>query len=244
MQTQDVPGEFIFKLWPWIEANKNRLIGAAVALVVFSGILFFISSHREQREVDAGQALTALLVNPTTGGNGSQMAIAFEQVADKYTGTPAGQRARLQAAAALFDNGSYQDAQTQFQKYLTDSPTGPFAATAALGLAASLEAQNKLDEAAADYQRVISLYPGSACVAQAEFGLGRITEGQNKLSEALSHFQNAARVNQAGALTQEAEMRAAELEAKLAAAAPKPSVKPLLEAAPKTAVSTQTMVKP
>lgn len=221
MQTQDAPAEIIFKLWPWLEANKNRLIGVLAAIIVVAGIFFFISSHQEQQEVDAGQALTMLLVSPTANANAAQTAEAFEQIASKYPGTAAGRRARLQAAAALFDAGRYPDAQAQFQKYLEASSTGPLAATAELGVAASLEAQNKLEAAAAAYQKVTVAYASSSCVLPAEFALGRIAEQQNKLPEALSHYENAARASLGGTLAQEAAQRAFEIRNKIAATTPK-----------------------
>ena len=219
MQTQDAPAEIIFKLWPWLEANKNRLIGALAAVIIVAGIMFFISSHQEQKEVDAGQALTLLLVSPTASASNAD---AFAQLAAKYPGTAAGQRAQLQAAAALFNAGRYPDAQAQFQKFLDATSTGPLAATAQLGVAASLESQNKLEAAAAAYQKITSAFAGSASVLPAEFALGRIAEQQNKLTEAMSHYENAARASMGGTLAQEAAQRAFAIKAKLAATAPKP----------------------
>ena len=218
MQTQDAPAEIIFKLWPWLEANKTRLIGALAAIIIASGILYFISSQKAQKEIDAGQALTALLVSPTANANSGQMADAFAQVAVKYPGTAAGQRAQLQAAAALFSAEKYADAQAQFQKFLDTSSTGALAATAELGVAASLEAQNKLDLAVAAYQKVASSFASSASALPAEYALGRIAEQQNKLTEAMSHYENAARANAGSTLAQEAAQRAFEIKAKLAAA--------------------------
>jgi TolA-binding protein len=214
MQTQDAPTEFLFKLWPWLEANKNRLIGALAAIIVVAGVWFFISSQREQREVDAGEALTWLMVNPNANGN---LPDAFANLAAKYAGTAAGQRAQLQAGAALFNAGKYADAQAQFQKYLDAGSSAPLAAAAQLGVAACLEAQNK-PEAASAYQKITTLYAGSTSVPPAEFALGRIAEQQNKLSEAVSHYENVARAGSGGSMAQEAGMRAVELKTKLAAA--------------------------
>lgn len=222
MQTPDAPAEIIFKIWPWLEANKNRLIGMLAAIIVVAGILFFISSQREQREVDAGQALTSLMVNPTLNANGGQISEAFAQLAAKYAGTAAGQRAQLQAGATLFNAGKYADAQAQFQKYLDAGALTPLAATAELGVAACLEAQNKLEPAVAAYQKVVSVYAGSSSVPPAEFALGRIAEQQNKLTEAISHYENTARASLGGSMAQEAAARASELKAKIAAA-PKPA---------------------
>ena len=222
MPTQDAPAEFLFKLWPWLEANKNRLIGALAAIVVAAGVGFFISSHRAQQEVDAGQALTLLLVSPSASASLGQAADNFAQIAKKYPGTAAGQRAQLQAAAALFSAGRYADAQAQFQKSLAASPTGPLAATAQLGVAASLEAQNQLDLAAKEYQKVTTGFVGSLSVLQSEFALGRIAEQQNKLTDAASHYEKAARAGSGSSLAQEAAQRAFDIKNKIAAAAPKP----------------------
>lgn len=246
MQTQDAPAEIIFKLWPWVEANKNRLIGGLVVILVGSFIAYYISSQRAQREIDAGQALTTLLVNPGTSRGGSQRAGDLEHLAATYAGTAAGQRAQLQAAAALFEDGNYTDAQAQFKKYLDANPTGPFADTAELGIAASLEAQNQIDPAAAAYQRVVSAFPGSSSLASAEFALGRIAERQNKLTDAMGHYENVVRASLGGSLRQEAMMHAADVKARIDAAAPKPTAKPQPEVAPKVSVSSQPLpaVKP
>ena len=57
MQTQDAPAEIIFKLWPWLEANKKGLIGGLLAIIAVSGIVYFISAQRAQKEVEAGRAV-------------------------------------------------------------------------------------------------------------------------------------------------------------------------------------------
>ncbi|HUC85834.1 MAG TPA: tetratricopeptide repeat protein [Candidatus Acidoferrales bacterium] len=244
MPTQDTPAELLIKLWPWLEANKNRLIGALVAVVVFGGILFFMSSERQQRDIAAGQALTALVDNPPAAINSSEMAASLERVAATYPGTGAGLRARLQAAGALFDSGNYADAQAQFQKYLDTDSTGPFAATAQLGVAACLEAENKLDQAANAYLRVLSAYPGSPFVTQAEFGLGRIAEEQHKFSDAVSYYDKVAAGTMGGTLGQEAALRSSELKLKMAAAVPKPAAAPQMQAAPKATATPPPATKP
>jgi predicted negative regulator of RcsB-dependent stress response len=218
MQTQDVPGEFLFKLWPWLEANRNRLIGALVVIVLISGVFYFVSAQRAQKQVDAGQAMTSLMMNPEASSS-TQRATEFEQLAEKYSGTIAAQRAQLQAAGALFDAGSYPEAQALFQKFLDANPSGSLAATAELGIASSLEAQGKTDAAAGAYQRVISSNPDSSYLAPAELALGRIAEAQNRLSEAVTHYQNASRAAMGTSITQEANLRIAELQARVSAAA-------------------------
>jgi TolA-binding protein len=164
------------------------------------------------------------------------MAAAFEQLATTYSGSAAGERAELQAAGALFEAGSYAEAQTQFKKCLDGNPSGPLAAIAQLGYAASLDAQNQTEPAAAAYGRVLSVFPSSPCVLQAEFALGRIAEQQNNPTEAMNHYEKVRREAAGTSLQQEAMIREASVKARMEAAAPKPAGPPQLEAAPKPAV--------
>ena len=242
MQTQDAPAEFLFKLWPWLEANRNKLIGAAAAIFVLIAVAYFISAQRAQREVDAGQALTMLMVNPPA--NSGQAADALAALASKYAGTAAGQRAQLQAGASLFNAGKYPEALAQFQKFLDANSSGTLAATAQLGVAACLEAQNKTDQAATAYQRVVSAFSDSPSVPEADFALGRIAEQQNKLTEALTRYQDTARTAMGGSLAQEAMIRAAGIKTQMAAAAPKPAAVPAVAPKPATSPTTAPANKP
>lgn len=222
MQTHDAPTEFLFKLWPWLEANRTKLIGGAVGVVLIFGGYEFYSWQHEQKEVAAGQALTQLLTTPTASTNATQIAGAFTQLAGKYSGTVAGQRAQLQAAASLFAASRYAEAEAQFKQFLRAGTTGPLAATAQLGVAASLEAQGKLDEAVTAYRKVASQFADEAAALPAKFALGRLAELKGNTTEALNLYQEVARINLAGSIAQEAAMRAVELKTKLAAA-PKPA---------------------
>jgi len=216
MQTQDAPAEFIFKLWPWLETNRNRLIGTGVAILAVFAIYNFMASQKAQKEVAAGQALTQLLMSPPSGTNPAE---ALKKLATQYAGTQAAQRAQLQAAASLFSAGNYVEAQAAFQQSVDASVGGPLTGTALLGVAASLEAQGKLDLAAAAYQKVASTYSGSPSALPALCALGRIAEQQGKLTEALNRYEAASRAgNLGGSLAQEATFHASEIKAKLAAA--------------------------
>ena len=223
MQTQDAPVELIFRIWPWLEANKKLLIGTGVVVVAVSGILFFWSSQREQKAIDAGQAVTSALFNPSASGDPTQMVSSLENLAAQYGDTLAGQRAQLHAAAALFGAGNYAEAETQFQKYLSVNPSGSLSAIALLGVAASRDAQDKADLASSAYQQVISQFPLSPCVSEAQFALGCISERQHKLSEAKGYFDNVVRSTAGGSLAQEAGVRSSELQARIAASSPKPA---------------------
>ena len=63
MQAQDTTTLYLLKLWPRIEANKNRLIGGAVIIAVAIFFISFMSYQHGQKEIAAGRALTQLSVS-------------------------------------------------------------------------------------------------------------------------------------------------------------------------------------
>jgi predicted negative regulator of RcsB-dependent stress response len=209
MQAQDATAVYLFKLWPWIEANKKRIIIGTGIIIAAIFAFYLVSSQREQKEIDAGKALTEVLV----GNGGGQLADAYLKISADYPATRAGQRASLQAAVALFAAGQYADAQAQFQKFLDTYPDSAFSSQAALGVAASLDAQGKSDLAAGAYQQAIS--SSDAMTASiAKLATARIYESQGKLNEALTLYEDVARSNPNGALGSEAAVRAMELKVK------------------------------
>ena len=220
MQPQDTPTALLFKLWPWIEANKNRVIIGTGMLIVAVFLYSFFSWQREQNEIAAGRALTQLgFSNPADAG-ADQLAGAYLKIAGEYPGTLAGRRAWLQGAGALFAAGKFADAQVQFQKFLDAHPDGDFSASAALGVGASLEALDKLDLAVGAYQRVVNGFSDVVAANAAKFALARIEEEQGKFTEAFSLYESIARSSPGSALAQEAMMRTVELRTKSASATP------------------------
>ena len=128
---------YLFKLWPWLEANVRRIgfVAAFAAIAIF--VYLFYSYRQGAKEVDAGNALTLAVVS----SSGVQLADACLKVATDYTGTPAGQRALLQGAMVLFEAGRDADAQVQFQKFLDTYPDNAMTPQAQLGVAACLDAE-------------------------------------------------------------------------------------------------------
>jgi len=220
MQPPDTPTAFLLKSWPWIEANKIRLIvfGGIILVAVF--LYYFFSWQREQREIVAGQAFTQLALSVPVNASTAQWADAYLKIADEYPGTPAGRRAWLQGAAALFAAGRFTDAQAQFQKFLDAHPDGVFSASAALGVAASLEASGRLDLAVGAYQRVVNGFSDVVAANAAKFALARIAERQGRFTDTLNFYESIARANPGTPIASEAAMRAVELRTKLPPAKP------------------------
>ena len=227
MQAQDTTTLFFLKLWPWVETNKNRLIaGTAIAILAIFAI-WFVACQREAKALAAGEALTQAAL-----AAGGPSAAAYLKVAEQYSGTAAGQRALLQAAATSFAAGKFTDAQAQFQKYLDAHPDGEFASQAQLGVAASLDAQGKTDLAVGAYQRVASSASDVAVVSAAKFGQARIVEAQGRVNDAIVLYLDVARAGPSSSLGSEAAMRLMELRSKLPAATPAPVTAAPLKTSP------------
>lgn len=219
MSTQDDASVFLLKLWPRIEANKNRIIVGivVVAIVIFVGWVFAVQN--QQKQIEAGEKLTQLTVTPNATPE------AYLKIADDAAGTQGGERALLQAAAMLFASGHFPEAQAQFQKFLDNNPNSELAASAALGVAASLAAQNKADLAVAAYQRVLRNYSDANSINIAKMGLAQIDEAQGRYNNAMIDLQDIVQQSLMPSLRQEAGMQLVDLKNKIAVT-PVPTITP------------------
>jgi TolA-binding protein len=215
MQAQDTATAYFFKLWSWVETNIKQvamgigIVGIAIALASY----YFW--RQNQIEINAGQALTQVLISTAPNSDATQLADAYLKIAADYPGTQSGGRALVLGATTLFESGKYTEAQAQFQKFLDTYPGNPFSASAALGVATCLEAQGKTDPAAGAYQRVITGFSDPNAVDAAKFALAKIDEQQGKLSEAENGYQDVAHNNPSTPIGSEAAFRAFQLRAKL-----------------------------
>ncbi|HEX5399236.1 MAG TPA: tetratricopeptide repeat protein [Verrucomicrobiae bacterium] len=228
MQAQDEASIFLLKLWPRIEANKNRLIAGAVLIAIAISVGWIFAEQRQQKEIEAGRKLTELTLKSDTKPE------AYLKIATDYSGTIVAERALLQGAAELFDSGHFPEAQAQFQKFLDEYPNSELDANATLGVAASLDAQNKTDLASAAYQRVVKNYTDATAVNTAKLALAKIYEAQGRNNDAMVNYQDVAQQSMSSSLRQEAGLRLVDLKNKMPApttapktVSPAPSAMPL-----------------
>jgi TolA-binding protein len=179
----------------WLEAdngrNKKRLAVGAVLLIVVAFAIYVYNYLGEQKELKASAALIELRPPPPTPSNTNEIPVpasAYLKVAEQYAGTVAAERATLLAAGALFTEGKYSDAQTQFDRLLKEHPSSVWAADANYGVAASLESQGKRDEALASYNHVVNAYRDSSVATEARMAMARIHEAKNQPAEALKLY--------------------------------------------------------
>ncbi len=217
MESQDTATDFFFRLWPQIEANKNRIATGAVIVVFAVAVFSFISWRHEQNQVEAGEAMTGVLMSLPPNAGPAQIAGDYLAIADEHGNTPAGERALLQGAAAKFTEGKFADAQIYFQQFIDKHPDNEFSGLATLGVAKCLEAQGKVNEAAGEFQHIINDIPDPQTVTSAKFALAEIDVQEEHYADAERLFQEVAQGNPYSAIGSEAAQNAFELKPKLPA---------------------------
>ena len=220
MQSQDTESLVYFKIVPALVANKNRIIAGLTGIVLLILLFLFLSWHKDQKEVNAGQAFSQLWVSAQPGTTPADLAGQYLKIAGDYADTQTGQRALLQGASVLFSNGNYTGAQTQFQKFVDSYPSSSLIATALLGVASALEAQGNASAALDAYSKVLNSNSDASTSFSAKFATARIYEQQGKAADALRYYQEIARNAPNSALGQQANLKAVEIAATL----PKPPV--------------------
>jgi TolA-binding protein len=223
MQSQELTAsDYLFKLWPWIEENLKRIVLVVGTVVILFFLITFYSYSQKQKEINAGQALSQVIVSSATG----QQADAYLKIAGDFPGTIAGQRALLEGATALFTTDKFPEAQAQFQKFLDTYPDNSFTPQALLGVAASLDAQGKTDLAIGAYQRAAGQTDNISVTASAKFAIARIYDIQGKTAEAMKLYEEVARAYPNSSVSNEAGLRAMELKLKSPASLARPAAPP------------------
>jgi predicted negative regulator of RcsB-dependent stress response len=221
MASDVTDSETLIKLWAWFETHKKQTLWGAiiVAGAVFVG--WFIVNQQEQSRIASGEALSKVAIPQILTPNARPAPDAYLRVAAKYPDSSAGARALLLAAAGLFDEGKYAEAQAQFERFRREHHDNTLLASALLGIAACLDAQGKTADAINAYRDLVDHHPNESVVLpQAEFALGRLYEAQNHPAEARTFFEKVLASDQYGSIGSEAGIRLEELNRKYRNLAP------------------------
>jgi predicted negative regulator of RcsB-dependent stress response len=242
MQTEAVDLPVSHKMWAWFETNKKQAGWAALAIIVVSCIVVYVVYQRDQKQVDAGEALSSVTIPQVTGLRQGDVTPAYMKVASEYPKSPAGLQALLLAAADLFEKGKYAEAQQQFERIVREHRESPLLSEAMLGVAASLDAQGKTAEATTAYKNLVDRQPNAVVAPQARFALARLYEASGKFTEARGLFEEVERSNPYGSLGSEAGIRLEELKSKHPEAFPAPA--PLSTNGPSLTIPTAPVTPP
>ena len=193
MESDLTQSAVFYKLWAWGDKNKKLLIGVLIALVVVGIGLAFYFSHQSEEQSDANNALSKLTTHEATPTAPAATPEALLGISTDYAGTDAAQRAELLAAGEFFAAGKFDQAHTQFEKFLQNYSDSPFKPQAGLGLAACLDAEGKTNDAVSAYQSVVEHYPNMNVAAAARMALARLFVAQGKFSDARTSLQDVVR---------------------------------------------------
>ena len=213
-----------YKLWAWAETNRRQITMAVVAIVVVGLISWFFIWQKEAKEIAAGEAFTAVAVSQMINGTGrGEAAEPYLKVASEYPNSSAGIRASLLAAGNLYVEGKYDQARTQFERFIREHGDSPMVGQAYMGVAAAYDAQGKTSEAVAAYKKLTEGHATDPAAPQARFSLARLYEAQNNAAQARTELEQVAH-DPASVFAQEAAMRLEELNQKFPPPAPAPAM--------------------
>jgi tetratricopeptide (TPR) repeat protein len=211
------------RLWDWFETYKRQLGIVGGILAVAGLVIWFILWQREQKQIDAGTALSQVAASQLEGaGARAEGADAYLKVAKEYPSSVTGARALLLAGGSLFAESKYSDAQPLFERFVREYQGSPFMGEALLGIASCLDAQGKTEQAASAYKDLVTRHPNESFVPQAKFALARLYEAQAKPELARDLYQDIERSAPFTSLGNEAGVRLEELIAKYPNLAPAP----------------------
>ena len=196
----------------WLDANPKRVGIIAAIVLVLAAIVIAVIYNQGQKEVRASLALSDI----RAGQNPMQppppgMADKYLKVANDHAGTKAASRALLQAAATLFTEAKYSEAQQLFDRFLKQYPESPFVAQAHFGIASSLDAQGKTTEAAAKYEEIRRRFGTDPLMDEVKLAQARILENQGKPAEAHKIYDELVKANPYSGIGSEAGMRLEDL---------------------------------
>ncbi len=149
------------KTWGYVEQNYPKILAGLGAVVVLALVGVFIkhqSDRQAQAAIDAlGDVRIALYQ-----GRADDAILQAERVVEDYSGKPAAGYALLLMGNMYYELGRHTEAQTAYQRYLSDyGDEGPSGYGAWTGLAACLEEQQSFLEAAQKYAAYADKYASS-----------------------------------------------------------------------------------
>ena len=194
MEPEQTESNFLLNLQAWVEVNKRRLIQLGVGVLVLWLVIYTYTYFQQQQEVAAEEALSALFKAPLGNANKSLPdAAGLLAVAAKHASAPAGERALLLGAGALFQQGKFAEAKAAFQKFATQYPDSKLIPTAAYGVAACEDSAGNLEAALAAYQSVEQRFSKEPVTVQAKLARAVIFEARNKPEDAYKIYDEMAK---------------------------------------------------
>lgn len=155
---QDLLIEYSSRIMHFYNTNKAAVIGGSIGLVVAIGLIvgYVIYSGNQEEEAAnllgiAEQELLQGNFEEALYGDEQEFTLGFEQIANNYSGTSAGNLANYYAAITEYELGNFENALTFIQEY--DVPEGILGVAPISMYANILVGLERYEEAADQYER-------------------------------------------------------------------------------------------
>ncbi|RMG64769.1 MAG: tetratricopeptide repeat protein [Calditrichaeota bacterium] len=207
---------FALKAKDFLEQNASR-IGLVVlgAVVLFFGFTYYKNQQKEK----TAQGALALIQAQMTIQQGNQQAAMekLSNIAEQYSGTPAGAQATYALGRYYLEKGEFETARQYFERYLDDYGDDPVLKAAALaGYADCLLNQGKPEEAANFYEKAARVdpdFPQSPgylfSAAQAYLDAGRLDKAEALAREVMEKYPKSEYKDRAALVAQMARLKQA-----------------------------------
>jgi len=162
----------------WAKHGRTILVGAAVAVLVAVGVIFWIISSHYTYEKSKEMLAQA------------SDAAGWKQVVAKFPKSAAAVDARFLLAESLRQQGKVEDSTAVYQDILQASPDSPLAPGAKLGVAENALLTGKTDEALTTLREIQSGNTGGYAAPFAGYLEARILVREHKLDEARKVLSN------------------------------------------------------
>jgi TolA-binding protein len=144
------------------------VLAAAVVVMASRGI----AAHKAAKLMEAEQMLAQ-----------ARTPQQIEDVVKNYKSTPTAPAALLDLAKTLFNDGDYEGARAQYERFLQDYKNSTLRPIAEFGLAHCTEADGRFDAAADEFKVFLTRHPDSYLKAPAILAAARCLEQSGQLDE-------------------------------------------------------------
>lgn len=184
----------------WVARNQKYIFGVvlAIALLTVGYVMYqkFIVQPKEQEAADemfAAQQNFQQAVDGTKSDSlfnlalkGSEGKYGFKQIAEKYSGTAAGNLANYYSGIALLNTGKYAEAITALEKFKSDDVMLSVLAVGAIGDAYAQ--QNQSQKALDQYVKASEMNPNDLTTPRFLLKAGQTALAMGKKADALKYF--------------------------------------------------------
>lgn len=184
----------------WVARNQKYIFGVvlAIALVTVGYVMYqkFIVEPKEDEaanEMFEAQQNFQKAVDGTKSDSlfnlalkGSEGKYGFKQIAEKYSGTAAGNLANYYTGIALLNTGKYAEAITSLEKFNSDDVMLSVLAVGAIGDAYAQ--QNQQEKALDQYVKASEMNPNDLTTPRFLLKAGQTALAMGKKADALKYF--------------------------------------------------------